>query len=120
MKREGFYEAVTADKVSLHPTYEAYSATVPKWLLDVLSFSSYSLLLSLFFSLFLFFSFFFYPSHGPSHRRRCRSHAMNDFTIALFKTVYTYRDKLLKETPVRGTIDVSKIFVSFSFDIFNS
>lgn len=38
VKREGFYEAVMADKVSLRPHCRgargAYSATVPKWLLN--------------------------------------------------------------------------------------
>lgn len=34
VKREGFYEAVTADKVSLRPHRRVYSGTVPKWLFD--------------------------------------------------------------------------------------
>lgn len=34
VKREGFYEAVTADKVSLSPHRRVYSGTVPKWLFD--------------------------------------------------------------------------------------
>lgn len=34
VKREGFYEAVTADKVSLSPHRRVYSGTAPKWLFD--------------------------------------------------------------------------------------
>lgn len=46
VKREGFYEAVTADKVSLSPHRRVYSGTAPKWLFDSVPIPSYVLLLS--------------------------------------------------------------------------